>query len=925
MNPNRFSWLSLLFLIGFNAVLSQEIYLSDIPFANEWNEASEQGKFKSRMNKNFNGGPIKLLGIDYQKGIGTHATSRIKYDLDRKYKTFEVLVGIDDVTNGQGAATAYIKLDGEIAYESDLLKGKENPKSIQLDVSGITSLELHTTAKSNDKDANLVNWANPVLTKIHKTIDWQPVGKVELLSKQDGIYEFANKQAHITVEPYRSNAFRIQVRKEALDTNPINDELVMNAKDPDLTYTFTENKMYYALRTDSLSLRIYNNPLRLALYKADGKTLVVEQPIDFLTELGETQKRSYFSMDATGKKDAYFGGGVQYENFNLRGKNIRNWSIYVNQKRTTGEVEVTIPTFFSTGGFGISLLTAYETSFDFGKKKEQILELATTNGNLDYLLFTGTLKDQVKTYFETTGYPAILPKHAYGLSFRGYGAGGNYGDNTWNAEQYNTYVEEFKKRGVPFESIGTEPGWSTDFAGFNWWNKQFPDPKTWVENMMRKGHPVDLWIHTDVNEKDKEIHNIMKPYLNLNHYPDVSSEKAMDLLFDFFDEEHFSLGVTGFKEDSHVQRIQYYDKWATGATGKEMHNAYWLLWLKHMTNRYISKYEKRPLNLLASGYTGIQRYPFINYADYGNLEGATRAMINSGWFGINYSSEIQGFYNKEQPKYVRAVQLVQMGPTPIHNEWAGGELPWKRPDETFTIYKNMNNLHYKLIPYIYSYAGNIKSDILPLIRPLPLIYEKDEKTYEIDDQYLFGKEILVAPITDHHKAEASRKVYFPKGDDWIDMKTKAEHQGGSTINTTSSLDEMPLFIRSGAIIPMMPKARKLSEATMDSLEIHIYPHKKNSFALYEDNGTDYGFQEGRYALTNISYYETKKELTLNIEKKGGSYKGIPKSRIFRFKIYMDIPKKIMHGKRTLPIDYKNGCLTLDRIFEDKPIEIKVIY
>ena len=201
--------------------------------------------------------------------------------------------------------------------------------------------------------------------------------------------------------------------------------------------------------------------------------------------------------------------------------------------------------------------------------------------------------------------------------------------------------------------------------------------------------------------------------------------------------------------------------------------------------------------------------------------------------------------------------------------------------EALAIKKAINQ-RYALMPYIYSLAANSALNNEVMTRSLISEFQHDEKVFEINNQYLFGKSLMVCPVTT--QGTKSRKVYLPSKSKWFDFYTGESYNGSKTIDTKADIQTIPLFIREGSIIPLLVKHENEKEDLADEIiEIRVYPGEDCSFTLYNDKGDGMGYKNGEYSKIIFDYTERRKTLTINSLE--GSFEGMPASQMFKV-VYM---------------------------------------
>jgi alpha-D-xyloside xylohydrolase len=202
-------------------------------------------------------------------------------------------------------------------------------------------------------------------------------------------------------------------------------------------------------------------------------------------------------------------------------------------------------------------------------------------------------------------------------------------------------------------------------------------------------------------------------------------------------------------------------------------------------------------------------------------------------------------------------------------------------------------LRYRLMPYIYSLAGQVTHQSYTLLRALPFDFRHDPAVYNVADQFMFGPALLVNPITRpmYYTRDSmpltdirkTRSVYLPGGTGWYDFWTDQCHHGGQTIEASATLDVLPLYVRAGSIVPFGPCRQYVDDQPDAPLELHIYPGRDGSFLLYEDEGDSYNYERGAYSTIKIKWDNAARRLTLG--PRSGQYPGLLEQREFRVVVH----------------------------------------
>lgn len=315
---------------------------------------------------------------------------------------------------------------------------------------------------------------------------------------------------------------------------------------------------------------------------------------------------------------------------------------------------------------------------------------------------------------------------------------------------------------------------------------------------------------------------------------------------------------------------------------------------------------KRPWSLHRNGYLGIAKWG--GWVWSGDTESSWKTLEGQIAVGINHSlslspywgSDIGGFYPNEEltgELYARWFQFGAFCPSfRSHGRTWWTRLPWgwglndmgPKENKENPLQSEMNNkdieplvkkydeLRYQLLPYTYTLAWQARTEGLPLMRSLWLYYPTDTIARKTGDEFLWGKDLLIAPV--YKKSAVSRSVYLPRGN-WYDWWTMEEQAGGKFINRTVDLSILPIYVRTGAIIPFGAVKQFTGEANSDTLMLRIFSGANGAYELYEDDGISLDYLKGKYSLTIISWDDKQKELML---KPGHDYDGNKRnSRVFK--------------------------------------------
>ena len=332
-----------------------------------------------------------------------------------------------------------------------------------------------------------------------------------------------------------------------------------------------------------------------------------------------------------------------------------------------------------------------------------------------------------------------------------------------------------------------------------------------------------------------------------------------------------------------------------GQTWRSLRNAFPLATVSGVAQHHRAQPElsnKRVSIMTRSGYLGMQRtgaYVWsadIN-ADWTTLRNQIPAACNLSESGLPYwNSDTGGFFSADvnnagwRRLYVRWTQFSAFTPMLRFHGTATPREPWQigSAGDSRGEYDNLVKyikFRYALLPYIYSTAHQVRTDAAGFMQALPIAFPQDAQTYDIVDQYMFGKNFLVAPVVED--GVIGRNVYLPEGK-WLDFWNGYTYDGGQTVFKVAPMDIMPLYLRAGSILPWGPDVMYSSEKNWDNLELRLYPGADGSFTLYEDELDGYNYENGEYTEIPITWNEATKTLTFGARR--GSFDGMLSERTF---------------------------------------------
>ncbi len=507
---------------------------------------------------------------------------------------------------------------------------------------------------------------------------------------------------------------------------------------------------------------------------------------------------------------------------------------------------------------------------------------------IDYVVFHGSADSVIAAYRDLSGNVPMLPRWAYGF----WQCRERYTSGTNLVET----VKEFRERKIPMDVIVQD--WQ--YWGNNGWGvpefdtTNYPDPSGFIEELrdLNAHFCISIWSNPDKNSALGKVYLSKNLYIPDSKWLDYFNPLTRKEYWNTLNQNLFSHGV---------------DSWWMDATEPENDALHGMMTYLGLGDFYRLTYplfvsravyegqrettsDKRVCILTRSAFLGQQRYGTINWSgDIGGTWDSFRRQIVAGLdytiTGMPYwTTDIGGFFRPGKSQYTdenyqelltRWYQWGAFNPIfRIHGYQSETE-PWHYGRQVQDNMQKMLDLRYRLLPYIYSAAWQITKNGSTMMRPLVMDFSGDTSALNQTCEYMFGKAMLVAPVTEPKVNEWD--VYLPKSIEWYDFWTGKLVDGGQTVKTEAPLDKIPLYVKAGSIIPMGPATQYAAEKS-DPAEIRIYPGADGNFTLYEDENDNYDYLKGSYSLIAFQWNNAQKKLTIGARR--GSYPGMPEEHTF---------------------------------------------
>lgn len=694
----------------------------------------------------------------------------------------------------------------------------------------------------------------------------------------------------------------------------------------------TPGKTFFSIKQqgDELSLKSENLKVflnmkngKVSFTTPSGKQLLSEKESGIrFTEFDDTGVKTFtvsqsFVLD---KDEAIFGLGQQQQ-----GKMVqRNLKLNMIQ----GNTDDYIPFFVSAKGYGLFWDNYSPTIFE---DNQEITSFKSDVGDCaDYYFMNGGNADGVIAQMrDLTGQAPMFPLWTFGF---------------WQSkERYKSQdevvgvVKKYRELGVPLDGIIQDwQYWGNNYLwnAMEFLNEEFPNPKKMIDDVHAMNAHMIISIWNSFGPQTKQYKELEKigalmdfqtwPQSGSTIWPpkrdypsgvrvyDPYNPEARDIYWKYLNKGIFSLGMDGWWMDSsepdHLDFIPTdFDNKTYLGSFRKVRNAFPLMTVGGLfQHQRATSSDKRVFILTRSAFAGQQRYGANTWS--GDVTASWDALRNQISAGLNFSlsgvpywnSDIGGFFLSKFRKklddanyrelYARWIEFGAFCPMMrSHGADAPREIYQfgQKGDKVYDAIEKYINLRYRLLPYIYSASWDVTAKQSSMMRALMMDFANDKKALDINDEYMFGKSILVCPVTNAMYSKdteedfstiKSRELYLPAGADWFDFWTGEKLAGGKSVAKETPLDIMPLYIKAGSIVPIGPKVQYATEKKWDELEIRIYPGANGEFSLYEDENDNYNYEKGLFTTINFKWDDAKKLLIISDRK--GSFPGMLGERKF---------------------------------------------
>lgn len=678
-----------------------------------------------------------------------------------------------------------------------------------------------------------------------------------------------------------------------------------------------------SLATNGLALRLQGDPRRLEFCDRAGRSL-----LRFALSVGDSGPGTRLRLHLVGEQ--HFYGMGQGGSFDRLGASRRLWNGHVNHANGS---DIAIPLLMSNAGYGLFFDNSSLARLEAGDSDSSTwLDYECEAGPLDlYFLAGDGMRGALEAAADLLGHAPMPPRWSLGYlqSTRHFE----------NADELQRLPATFRERRLPCDAIillssyGETMGWNKGVGWLDWHTQLAPDPGALLGELQSQ-HFHAITHEYPVLHRESPLHAeaVAKGFLLDYAYPETPVETRTPVTYmagqrfidfsqpaarDWWWAQHRDLvhaGIEGWWLDGGEGPPA--ETSLQAGTGATMHNRYDLMRYRAFAEGEAQdRGDVRPFLLCRSGGPGMQRFGAGTWTGdvnntFATLEAQIATGLNVGMSGVPYwGTDIGGYYPTAEASGELFARWFQFGAfCPIfraHGRVWRERLPWAYGSEIEAICRRYLELRYRLMPYTYTLAWQAHRNGLPLMRPLVLNHAADPRAWELGTQYLWGEDLLVAPVT--REGATHWPVYLPQGR-WHDFWTHQVYEGPRGVSVEAPLDRLPLFVRAGAILPMGPVVQHLDGPAAADLSLLVYPAATASFTLYDDDGTTNAYRRGGYALTDFECVTASSALICRIAGPRGDAEAIPKNRNYTFQILASAaPRQVeLQGAAVLPQGHEAG-------------------
>ena len=675
------------------------------------------------------------------------------------------------------------------------------------------------------------------------------------------------------------------------------------------------------LRSGSLTAVVTYAPLRVS-FVSGGETIDSDDPLRGMAASGAAVR----VWKRLREDEHVYGFGEKTGPLDKRGNKLGGVAYAMWNSDTYGYGEGTDPLYASVPFFlvlrkgrahGVYLDNPYRTSFDVGKEDPGLLSFGATGGELDYYFIDGpSPRAVIERYTALTGRMPLPPLWALGYHQCRY--------SYYPESRLRFIARNFRERRIPADVLWLDIHYQDGYRPFTWDRERFPDPGRMIGELAAEGFRTVVIV--DPHPKKEPGSRVFDEGLAGNHFvkkpdgglyeapvwpshaekdpgpsvfPDFARSATRRWWGGLFD-DFVKLGVAGIWNDMNEPAVfdsptgtfplgVRHDADGRATDHREVHNVYGMLMSQATHEGLLAlRPEARPFVLTRATFAGGQRWaavwPGDNVSTWAHLRGSVPLLLGLSISGFPFvGADVGGFVGGATADlYTRWLQSAVFTPFfRTHTAYGNPDQdPWSYGTRHEAANRRAIELRYELLPHVYTVMEEASRTGIPAMRPLFLEFPDDPRTWDRDDAFLFGRDLLVAPVL--RDGAERRGVYLPKGA-WFELEGGKRHAGGRDLAVPVTLESLPVFVREGAFLFRQPVLQHTGERHGKTLTVQHWPATAAATGeLYEDEGDGFSYRTGVFLRRKFASTPSSKGLAVEVRSEG-TYRPAPRAMEFRFR------------------------------------------
>ena len=668
------------------------------------------------------------------------------------------------------------------------------------------------------------------------------------------------------------------------------------------------------LRTADLGVELTRDPARLSFLDAAGQWLLREpEHGGRWSEPARERRRVHAAFEFSGEQH-FYGLGQGGAGFDRLGTSRQLWNSHLGHGPGS---DMGIPLLVSQRGYALFFDNAAEAQISVGRSDGgvRIVYTAAAGPLVWYVLVCRDMRQVMGEVAELLGRAPLPPRWALGFlqSTRHFES----------TEELRRLPRTIREKRIPCDgliylsSYGEARGWNRGVGHLGFDPELWPDPRSVIDEARAQHFEITTHEYPVLHEASPLFAEAeARGYLLPEGYARAAGPERDRANYRegqrFLDFSNPVVGAWWWAAHRELVHLGVAGWWLDGGEGPParstllagdgvlLHNIY----DRHRHQAFAEgeaadRADQRVFLLCRSGAAGMQRFGATCWSgdinnDFATLEAQLPLGLSTGLSGVPYwGTDVGGFFHpvvETGELYARWFQLGAFSPIFRSHGWVWREhLPWAHGAAVEEICRRYAELRYRLLPYTYTLAWQAHTAGLPLMRPLVLNYPDDPRVWQLGHQFLWGDDLLVAPVT--REGATAWPVYLPRGV-WYDFWTGTRYEGPAGVTLEAPLDRLPLLVRAGAIVPMGPVVQHTGERPLDELTLLIYPEGRSRFELYEDDGRTNAYRRGAHALTRFECEADARGVAVRIGEPAGDRSVVPAGRRHLLRLRMDAPRSV---------------------------------